>query len=115
MVRAYRHFLSSPTEKIKGKIYNVGFENHTVNDLAQLVKKQVGSDVSITTTPTNDLRSYHISSKKITEELGFVNKFTIEDAVSDLTYAMDKKLLIDPINNPKYINIRVMNLNWKNL
>ena len=112
MVRAYRHILSSPVEKIKGKIYNVGFENHTVNDLAQLVKKQVGSDVSITTTPTNDLRSYHISSKKITEELGFVNKFTIEDAVSDLTYAMEKKFLTDPINNPKYVNIKVMqNLN----
>ena len=41
MVRAYRHVLSSPTEKIKGVTYNVGFENHTVNDLAQLVKNKL--------------------------------------------------------------------------
>ena len=49
------------------------------------------------------LTIYH---QKITEELGFVNKFTIEDAVSDLTYAMDKKLLTGLVINPKYINIR---------
>ncbi len=108
MVRAYRHILSSPLEKIKGKIYNVGFENHTVDKLAELVKNQVGSDVKIEKIPTNDLRSYHISSDKITQELGFINKFSIEEAISDLTYAMKNDFLQDPINNPKYINIKVM-------
>jgi nucleoside-diphosphate-sugar epimerase len=108
MVRAYRHILEAPKEVIKGKIYNVGFENHTVETLANMVKKIVGSDVTIEKVPTNDLRSYHISSKKITEELGFVNKFTIENAISDLSYAMDKKILVDPLNNPNYINIKVM-------
>jgi nucleoside-diphosphate-sugar epimerase len=111
MVRAYRHILESPNEVIKGKIYNIGFENHTVSKLADMVKSLVGDDVVIEKVPTNDMRSYHISSKKITKELGFKNKFTIENAIIDLNYAMEKKLLLDPLNNPNYINIKVMQTN----
>jgi len=111
MVRAYRHILESPNEVIKGKIYNIGFENHTVSKLADMVKSLVGEDVVIEKVPTNDMRSYHISSKKITEELGFKNKFTIENAITDLNYAMEKNLLLDPLNNPNYINIKVMQTN----
>ena len=108
MVRAYCHILNSPQDLVNGKIYNVGFENHTVDKLASMVKNIVGESVAIEKFKTNDLRSYHISSKKITEDLGFKNKFTIDNAINDLVYAMDKKLLIDPMNNPKYANIKVM-------
>lgn len=108
MVRAYLHILKSPLDLVKGKVYNVGFENHTVEKLAYMVKNIVGDDVQIQKLDTNDLRSYHISSKKITDDLGFTNKFTIDNAINDLVYAMDKNLLFDPMTNPKYINIKVM-------
>ena len=108
MVRAYCHILNSPKDLVAGKVYNVGFENHTVDKLADMVKNKVGEDVTVEKIKTNDLRSYHISSAKITKDLGFSNKFTIDNAINDLVYAMDKKLLKDPINNPKYINIKVM-------
>ena len=62
----------------------LGFENHTVNELANMVKKNIGDDVLIETQPTNDMGSYHISSKKIKDETGFTTKFSIEDAINDL-------------------------------
>ena len=62
-------------------------------DIALLVKDVVEEEfpekapIEIVTTPTNDNRSYHINSDKITRVLGFPPKHTIEEAVRDLCRA----------------------------
>ena len=71
MVEAYVQSLRWPDEAIDGKIYNVGYENYRLMDIAEMARKVVGPDVDIVTTPTDDLRSYHVSSAKIRRELGF--------------------------------------------
>ena len=53
-----------------------------------MVRSVVGPDVEVVTTPTDDHRSYHISSEKIRRELGYVPKRTIEDAVRGLVRAL---------------------------
>jgi len=108
MVRAYELFIEIEASKINGKIFNVGFENKTVNDLAFSVKSIIGKDVKINNVPSNDNRSYHVSSQKILDELGFKAKFTIEDAVRDLKNAFDNKLLHNCLDNIDYFNIKKM-------
>ena len=108
MVRAYELFIEIDPNKINGKIFNVGFENKTVNELALSVKSVIGDDVKINTLPTDDNRSYHVSSQKIFRELGFEAKFTIEDAVIDLKNAFDNKLLKNTLDNIDYFNIKKM-------
>ena len=108
MVRAYELFINMENEKINGKIFNIGFENLTVNQLASEVQKVIGSDVKIKKLPTNDNRSYHISSKKIQDELGFVTNFSILNAIEDLKRAFEKKLLSDCLINENYFNIKKM-------
>ena len=108
MVRAYELFIEIDPNKINGKIFNVGFENKTVNELALSVKSVIGDDVKINTLPTDDNRSYHVSSQKIFKELGFEAKFTIEDAVIDLKNAFDNKLLKNTLENIDYFNIKKM-------
>lgn len=108
MVRAYELFITEEDEKINGKIFNIGFENLTVNQLAFEIKKVIGSDVRIKKLPTNDNRSYHISSKKIQDELGFVSNFNILNAVEDLKNAFEKKLLTNCLTNENYFNIKKM-------
>ena len=108
MVRAYELFIEIDPNKINGKIFNVGFENKTVNELALSVKSVIGNDVKINTVPTDDNRSYHVSSQKIFKELGFEAKFTIEDAVVDLKNAFDNKLLENTLENIDYFNIKKM-------
>ena len=93
MVRAYELFINMENEKINGKIFNIGFENLTVNQLASEVQKVIGSDVKIKKLPTNDNRSYHISSKKIQDELGFVTNFSILNEIEYLKHSLEKKLL----------------------
>ena len=109
MVKAYEVLIEAPNSKIKGQVFNVGNENKTVLELAQTVKSVVGKDVTLKTIPTNDNRSYHISSKKIKDVLGFDNNFTISSAVQDLVDGFKNKLFTDSLHNEKYFNIKTMN------
>ncbi len=108
MVAAYILLMEAPKEKIAGEIFNVGFENQTVTELSETVKKVIGDDVKLITTPTNDNRSYHISSDRIKEKLGFVAKHSIEEAALDLKAAFEKGLLPNSFTDNKYFNIKVM-------
>ena len=77
--------------------------------LAKTVQKIIGPEVKLNQIQTDDNRSYHISSKKIKDVLGFVTEKTIEDAVVDLKNAFDKKLLPNSLEDEKYFNIKRMN------
>lgn len=108
MIRAYELLLSAKDEKISGKIFNIGFENKSVKELAEIVKNKVGDDVQLKMTETNDNRSYHISSEKIKRELNFVCKYNIADAVEDLVVKFKENIFDDPLTNEKYFNIKTM-------
>ena len=108
MVEAYMVLLKAPKEKIAGKIYNAGYENQPVKEIAETVKSVVGEDVKLITTYSNDNRSYHISSNKIKTELGFEAKHTIRDAVEDLCSAFEKNLLPNSLDDQMYFNIKRM-------
>ena len=108
MVRAYKCLIESNIDLVNGEIFNAGWENKSVNEIAHIVKNELGGNIKLKITATNDNRSYHISSEKIKKKLNFQTQFTINDAVKDLKNAFDKNLLADPINNPNYFNIKKM-------
>ena len=114
MTDLYVKSLQWPDEAIDGKIFNAGYENHTVTEIAEMVRNVVGEKVEIVTTPTDDNRSYHISSEKIKMELGFVPQHTIEDAVKDLADAFRAGKIPNSLTDIRYYNIKMMqNLNLK--
>jgi nucleoside-diphosphate-sugar epimerase len=108
MTDLYCMLLELPAEKIAGKIWNAGYENFTIAEIAQMVKNVIGENVKITTTPTNDLRSYHISSEKIRQEIGFVARHSLEDAVKDLKAAFEKGLIPNSLSEDRYFNVKLM-------
>ena len=108
MARVYEELIKAPKSKVSGEIFNVGYENRTVSDLANVVKGVLGDDIQLISTPTDDNRSYHISSKKIQKILNFDSKFTIENAVNDLKAAFKKGLLPNSLADEKYFNIKRM-------
>ena len=112
MIEAYMVLLRAPKEKIAGQIYNAGYENHSVKNIAETVRDTVGDDVKLVTSHSDDNRSYHVSSKKIQNDLGFEAKYTIKDAVADLCEAFEKGLLPNSLDDEMYFNIkRMQNLN----
>lgn len=104
----YIYLLELPDEMIHKKIYNVGYENYKVKEIAQMVKKSIDPTLPVKTISTDDNRSYHVSSKKIKEELGFIPKHTIEEAIHDLKDAFQDGRISDPLNNIRYYNIKMM-------
>lgn len=104
----YLLLLKCPVDLIAGEIFNAGYENHKVKDLAQIVKDVIGDDVELITTPTDDNRSYHVSSQKMKEKLGYIPKYTIKDAVMGMKEAFEKGLLPESLKDPKYFNIKLM-------
>ncbi|TQE84002.1 NAD(P)-dependent oxidoreductase [Leptospira noguchii] len=108
MVDAYLVLLRAPKEKVAGEIYNAGYLNFTVSEIANMVKEVVGEDVKLVTTPTNDNRSYHISSDKIYNQLGFRANRSIKLAAEDLKKAFDSGLLPNSLTDEKYFNIKRM-------
>lgn len=109
MVKLYEVLLELPAEKIAGKTYNAGYENFKVAEIAEMVNTGLGGEIEIVTTPSDDHRSYHVSSEKIKEELGFVPSHSIEDAVRDLKEAFDKGLIPGSMENTRYFNVKRMN------
>lgn len=96
--------------QIDGKIFNAGFQNRTVTDIAQMVKSIIGQgrEIEIVKEPSDDPRSYHISSEKIQRELGYAPKRTIEDAIRDVGEALKSGKLPNSMSDPKYFNIKTM-------
>jgi nucleoside-diphosphate-sugar epimerase len=108
MVDVYLMLLDAPTEKIAGQIFNAGYENHSVLELAKMVQSVVGDDVVLVSTPTDDNRSYHVSSEKIRDILGFEAKHTIRDAAAGLVAAFKAGKLPDSLTDERYFNIKRM-------
>ena len=108
MTDLYVECLEYADEMIDGKIFNAGYQNKSVMGIAELVRGVVGENVEITVTPTDDNRSYMVSSEKISNELGFVPKRKIEHAVDDLKAAFESGQVSDPMDNIRYYNIKMM-------
>jgi nucleoside-diphosphate-sugar epimerase len=104
--------LDVPARKIDGQIFNAGYQNHTVAEIARMVKDVVEQEmphlrpIEVATTPSNDLRSYHISSDKITRVLGYRPKRTIEDAVRDLCAAFRAGKVPGSLDDDRYYNVK---------
>ena len=64
--------------------------------------------IKVETTTSNDNRSYHVSSKKIADKLGWKPKRTIEDAVRDLCKAFKAGKFPDSMTNDAYVNVKTV-------
>jgi len=109
VVRAYEIFLSAPRNKINREIFNVGYQNKTVEEIAYIVKNVIGGEsITFEYVPTEDTRSYHINSDKIKKVLEFTPKYTIEGAIQSIVNAYNEGHINDGLNNPIYHNIKLM-------
>jgi nucleoside-diphosphate-sugar epimerase len=100
MIRAYHHFLDHG-HKFPG-IYNAGFENISILEIAQRVAKHLPAEIVVT--PSNDPRSYRLCSKKLLAT-GFAPQHTVEDAIHEVIAAYRDGRLRD---EEQHYNIKTM-------
>ena len=114
MCDLYQLLLTLPAEKIAGQTFNAGYQNQSIMDIAKLVRKVVKEEypdkgeIELVTTPTDDIRSYHINSDKIARVIGFKPKFSIEDAARDLCKAFKAGKLPRSFEDDIYFNVKRM-------
>jgi nucleoside-diphosphate-sugar epimerase len=106
--------LEASDEKIANEIFNCGYENMSIMEIAETVKKVVAEEfpdkdeIGIEITPSDDLRSYHINSDKVTEVIGFRPKYSVEDAIRGLCQAFREGKLPNSLTDDKYFNVKTM-------
>ncbi|MFA6217325.1 MAG: SDR family oxidoreductase [Candidatus Omnitrophota bacterium] len=113
MTDLYVLTLEYSDEQINGKIFNAGYHNMKMKEIADVVYRVVSKtlgkkDLKIEVTPSDDNRSYHVSSEKIKKELGFVAKRSVQEAVEDLCSAFKAGKIPNPLVDKRYYNIKTM-------
>ena len=108
MTDLYIQLLEAPDEAINGKTWNAGYHNLKVREIANMVRDEVGKNVDIVVTPSDDHRSYHVSSEKIKRDLGFSARRTVSDAIVDLASAFNAGKVPDAMTDDRYYNIKRM-------
>jgi nucleoside-diphosphate-sugar epimerase len=100
MVAVYLYLLKSG-DKIAG-IYNAGFENISILDIAKKIITYVPAEIIIS--PSNDPRSYRLSSKKLLST-GFKQKYSVDDAIKEIVAEFKAGSLK---NEDRWYNIKTM-------
>jgi len=112
MVDLYLLLLTLPDAAIAGETFNAGYQNMSINQIAQLVQRVVQEEfpekgkIPIVATPSDDNRSYHVNSDKIRRRLDYVPKRTVEQAVRELCHAFRAGKLPNSMSDDFYYNVR---------
>jgi len=85
----YVYLIENP--QIKG-IFNAGFENITVAEIADIIKEKISAEV--VTTVSNDPRSYRVNSNKLLAT-GFKPKKSVAIAIEEMITAFNQGELVD--------------------
>ncbi len=108
MTDLYAMLLEAPDAAVDRKVWNAGYHNLKVMEIAEKVRSEIGRQVEIVVTPSDDHRSYHVSSELIRRDLGFVARRTVEDAIVDLRDAFSAGKVPNAMSDDRYYNIRRM-------
>lgn len=110
----YVQLLALPANMISGETFNAGHQNHTVADIAEVIRSVVEEEmpelapINIKTVATDDNRSYHITSKKIERILGFVPTRTIQDTARELCQLFREGKLPNSLEDDRYFNVNTV-------
>jgi len=104
----YILLLQAPDNVVDAKVWNAGYQNHKVIEIAEMVRATIGSFVKVVVTATNDHRSYHVSSARIQRELGFKPRRSVQDAIGNLRDAFDEGKVPNSLTDDRYYNIKRM-------
>ena len=100
MVSIYIHFLDDgPAD---AGIYNAGFENISILDIANKVCNQIPSEINVT--ESDDPRSYRLNSDKLLKT-GFQPKWNVDNGIQEVINAYQESKFKD---EDRYYNMKIM-------
>lgn len=107
MVLAYEHILEADAKSVDQQTFNIGYENMSLDQIAELVKQVIGDPgVEIVHENTNDNRSYHVNADKFSRLLK--PQYDLIDAVQSIRDAHKDGKLPGALVSTRYSNIKRM-------
>ncbi len=88
----YEYFINNPN--IKHGVYNAGFENLSLLEIADKIQSILGNDIKISITKSNDIRSYRLNSDKLMST-GFKKAYNVDNAITDIISKFEKNEIKD--------------------
>ena len=90
LTNAIIHFLEN--QNIESGVYNAGFENLSILDIAKRVNEKVKSEIKIL--PVNDIRSYRLNSDKLLNT-GFKKEKSVNNAIDEIVKNFNDGKLVE--------------------
>ena len=110
MIAAYE----APAQKVRGEIFNVLHSNYQIRELAMIVAGSVqlvtGRTIELEEVPAPKLtRDYECSNAKLSVTLGFIPRYSVLEAVTDLLDRVGQATPAE-LTDPRCYNIRWLEL-----
>lgn len=114
LAELYTELLEAPAEALSGQVYNAARENLTVSELAEIVCDVVQQElpavgrIELEIAPAERSLSYNVSTDRLRSALGWSPSRPVESAVVALCRAFRDGKLPDPLDDPRYYNVRMI-------
>ena len=112
MSNAFLTCLNSPDSKVSGEIFNVGSndDNYTVREIAEKVERIVpNSKIEYSENANKDSRSYKVNFDKISNELNFKTKWTLNKGIEDIYEKMkEENISLDDLHDKKFYRVKYL-------
>ena len=110
---AVLRLIEAKNNLVQNQIFNVGYENMSIMNIAKLVKKILKKnfqfdDVKIEKVESDDNRSYHINSDKIKNVLKFIPKYNLEYAINEIALSFKNNLIQNSFSEDCYYNVKTL-------
>jgi len=101
--------LEAPLDKVGGEVFNVGSEenNHTINELGDIIKNQVPSAELVIEEKDLDKRDYMVDFTKLREGLGIKLQRTVNDGIAGIISFLESHKDFN-YEDAKYSNVKFL-------
>tara|TARA_Y100000591_G_C21782869_1_gene672112 strand:- start:220 stop:1167 length:948 start_codon:yes stop_codon:yes gene_type:complete len=108
LCRIFLHFLKRKNFIYRSEIYNAGFENLSILDIANKIRKKTNCKIVIS--KSNDPRSYRLDSRKLLKT-GFKKLYSVDNAIDQLIMYFNGAHF--KVSNKNFNIKRIQDLNLK--
>jgi nucleoside-diphosphate-sugar epimerase len=92
--KAFKTVINSETKKVAGEIFNIGFDNFQIKNLAYLVREQLPMSIDIDLAPDDaDKRDYNVLFEKASKQIGFKATTNVSEGITEIYNALKAGLV----------------------
>ena len=87
--KAFITVINAETKKVAGEVFNIGFDNFQIKNLAYLVRENLPMSIDIDLAPDDaDKRDYNVLFEKASKQIGFKATTNVSEGITEIYKAL---------------------------